>query len=330
VAITAAWISALEGDPLGAHRFLYAAERGSFEGHLPDGSASLASACTLLRAMMGARGVEQMHLDATAAASLEPLGGPWYPAAMFVLGVSHLLTGHTSLAVKELDLSARLGGQAQRPAASAALAELALLAAERGDWVGAERDADRALDMIVTGGIQGQVSTILAYTAAARVAAHDGDQARARGHVGTALRLYASPSPVAFPWMSAQVAINLGHIFLDLGDFDGARFRAEEARSHLARLLTERRLSEQLRELSDRVARAGGHGRITSAMTLTTAEMRVLQLLPTHLSLSEIGDQLHISRNTVKSQVAAVYRKLGCSTRTEAVGRGRDLGLLEP
>jgi LuxR family maltose regulon positive regulatory protein len=31
VAITAAWISALEGDPLGAHRFLYAAERGSFE-----------------------------------------------------------------------------------------------------------------------------------------------------------------------------------------------------------------------------------------------------------------------------------------------------------
>jgi LuxR family transcriptional regulator, maltose regulon positive regulatory protein len=63
-------------------------------------------------------------------------------------------------------------------------------------------------------------------------------------------------------------------------------------------------------------------------MALSKAEMRVLQLLPTHLSLSEIAEELHTSRNTVKSQVAAVYRKLQCSTRTEAVTRGRDLGLL--
>jgi LuxR family maltose regulon positive regulatory protein len=65
-----------------------------------------------------------------------------------------------------------------------------------------------------------------------------------------------------------------------------------------------------------------------SAMALTTAEMRVLQLLPTHLSLGEIGDELHTSRNTVKTQVAAVYRKLHCSTRTDAVRRSRELGLL--
>ena len=63
-------------------------------------------------------------------------------------------------------------------------------------------------------------------------------------------------------------------------------------------------------------------------MALTRAEMRVLQLLPTHLSLGEIGEELHISRNTVKTHVAAIYRKLQCSTRTEAVAPGRDLGLL--
>jgi len=57
--------------------------------------------------------------------------------------------------------------------------------------------------------------------------------------------------------------------------------------------------------------------------------MRVLHLLPTHLSLGQIGDQIHTSRNTVKSQVAAVYRKLESSTRTQVVGRGRDLGLLQ-
>jgi ATP/maltotriose-dependent transcriptional regulator MalT len=82
--------------------------------------------------------------------------------------------------------------------------------------------------------------------------------------------------------------------------------------------------------LSAPLARVGSHRRITGAMILSAAEMRVLQLMPTHLSLSEIGDQLHTSRNTVKSHVAALYRKLGCSTRTEVVGRGRDLGLLEP
>jgi LuxR family transcriptional regulator, maltose regulon positive regulatory protein len=57
--------------------------------------------------------------------------------------------------------------------------------------------------------------------------------------------------------------------------------------------------------------------------------MRVLQLLPTDLSLGEIGDELHTARNTVKTHIAAVYRKLHCSTRAEAVRRGRDLGLLE-
>ena len=144
-----------------------------------------------------------------------------------------------------------------------------------------------------------------------------------------ALRLYATPSPAAFPWMSAQLAITFGQIFLDLGDFAAARYRAEEARGHLTRLLSEGVLRQQLRRLSAGLAREGGHVRVPSAMALSRAEMRVLQLLPTHLSLGEIGDELHTSRNTVKTQVAAVYRKLQCSTRTEAVRRGHDLGLLE-
>jgi LuxR family maltose regulon positive regulatory protein len=130
--------------------------------------------------------------------------------------------------------------------------------------------------------------------------------------------------------LSAQVAITLGQIFLDLGDHAAARFRAEEARAQLSGLLTEGVLSGQLSRLLAALARDGGHARVPSAMALTKAEMRVLQLLPTHLSLGEIGDELYTSRNTVKTHVAAVYRKLHCSTRTEAVERSRDLGLVEP
>ena len=63
-------------------------------------------------------------------------------------------------------------------------------------------------------------------------------------------------------------------------------------------------------------------------MALTTAEMRVLQLLATHLSLGEIGEELHTSRNTVKSQVAAIYGSCSAPTRTEAVARARELDLL--
>ena len=87
-------------------------------------------------------------------------------------------------------------------------------------------------------------------------------------------------------------------------------------------------LREQLQQVSAGLSRQGGHIRVPSAMALTNAEMRVLQLLPTHLSLGEIGEELHTSRNTVKTHVAAVYRKLQCTTRTEAVARGRNLDLL--
>ena len=128
--------------------------------------------------------------------------------------------------------------------------------------------------------------------------------------------------------VSAQVTIALAETFLDLGDFAAARFRREEARGHLAGLLTEGVLREQLGRVSAGLSRQGGQVRVPSAMALTNAEMRVLQLLPTHLSLAEIGEELHTSRNTVKTQVAAVYRKLQCTTRTEAVARGRDLHLL--
>jgi LuxR family transcriptional regulator, maltose regulon positive regulatory protein len=95
-------------------------------------------------------------------------------------------------------------------------------------------------------------------------------------------------------------------------------------------MLTEGVLRDRQRQLWDDVARHGGQPRRPSAMTLTPAELRVLQLLPTHLTLSEIADELHISRNTVKAQVASVYSQLGASTRAEAVREGRSVGLLGP
>ena len=62
--------------------------------------------------------------------------------------------------------------------------------------------------------------------------------------------------------------------------------------------------------------------------SLTAAELRLLPLLSTHLSLLEIGERLYLSRNTVKTQAISIYRKLGVSSRSEAMQRVRELGLL--
>jgi LuxR family maltose regulon positive regulatory protein len=62
---------------------------------------------------------------------------------------------------------------------------------------------------------------------------------------------------------------------------------------------------------------------------LTTAELRVLQFLPTHLSFPDIAERLYVSANTVKTHARSVYRKLDASSRGEAVVRARDAGLLD-
>ena len=62
---------------------------------------------------------------------------------------------------------------------------------------------------------------------------------------------------------------------------------------------------------------------------LTGAELRLLPLLATHFSFREIGDRLHVSRNTVKTQAISVYRKLGVSNRSDAIERAGRLGLVD-
>ena len=65
------------------------------------------------------------------------------------------------------------------------------------------------------------------------------------------------------------------------------------------------------------------------ASTLTAAELRLLPLLTTHLSFREIAERLYVSRNTVKSQAISVYRKLDASSRSEAIERAVELGLVD-
>jgi ATP/maltotriose-dependent transcriptional regulator MalT len=65
-----------------------------------------------------------------------------------------------------------------------------------------------------------------------------------------------------------------------------------------------------------------------AGQALTGAELRLLPLLSTHLSFPEIAREFCLSSNTIKSQAVSIYQKLGASSRSQAVARSRELGLL--
>ena len=87
-------------------------------------------------------------------------------------------------------------------------------------------------------------------------------------------------------------------------------------------------LADQARALRDQLAKEHGSN-APGPSALTSAELRLLPMLCTHLSFPEIAAEMFLSRYTVKSEAFSIYRKLGVSSRSQAVARSRDLGLLE-
>jgi LuxR family maltose regulon positive regulatory protein len=326
-AVIAGWVWALEADGRRARHFLAAAESAEFAGRPADGSASLESAVVLLRGTMAPLGVERMMADARRALELEPPGSSWYPLACMLLGTAHVLHGSGEAAVRALERAAYFGHDRQSSAVVTAHAQLSLLAADRGEWPAAAAAADDAVGTMRRFRLHEYPHCALAHAAAARVAAHQGDRPTAEHHAGSATGLAGEGSAVAFPWLSVQVAVTLGRTRLSLDDLPAAQRMARDARRHMAGIRGAHILAEDVDRLEDALARRRG---LAGPRQLTEAELRVLDLLPTHLTLTQIARELGVSRNTVKTHVAAIYRKVGAPSRARAVSRSRELGLLGP
>jgi LuxR family maltose regulon positive regulatory protein len=211
------------------------------------------------------------------------------------------------------------------PAAAAALAERGIVAIGRGDWADAEALAEQGLAILRDGQLDDYGPGTIVHALMARAAAHRGDLPRAREHLGHAARLRPQLT-YAMPSFAVQTLLELARGYLALADAAGARVVMREAgailrlRPDLGSLPRE---AAELRSTLDSV-QVGSVG----ASSLTTAELRLVPLLSTHLSFREIGDRLHVSRHTVKTQAISVYRKLGVSSRSEAIERVRAIGLL--
>jgi len=196
---------------------------------------------------------------------------------------------------------------------------------DRRDWAAADRLAAKARSIVVAAGLDDYPVTALAFAVAARTMVHRGDHVRARADL-THLAGVLPHLTYAIPWLAVQARIEMVRAHLGLGDVAAARALLggmDEVLAHRPDVGTLRHTVDALR---GQVAASAAPNR---ADHLTEAELRLVPLLPTHLSFIEIAELQVLSPNTVKSQAISIYRKLGASSRSDAVARARELGLLE-
>jgi LuxR family transcriptional regulator, maltose regulon positive regulatory protein len=204
-----------------------------------------------------------------------------------------------------------------------ALAERSLLMVARDDWSQAEALADQADTVSRRAGIE----ILIACAAQARVAIHRGDIVAARQQLVNAQRLRPAAT-YAQPHLAVQARIELIRVRLALADTAGARTLMREVDEILRIRPDMGTLVAQARDLRARLATEPG-SMDAGASSLTAAELRLLPLLATHMSYPGIAAELSVSANTIKSQAYSLFRKLGASSRSQAVARSRELALLE-
>jgi LuxR family maltose regulon positive regulatory protein len=325
VAVLGAVLRAVMGQPAAAERWAAVAERAPVEATLPDGS-TMASWQAQLRAFLCRKGLAQMREDARIAGEGLAPASPWRASALVIEGASWLLDGEPERADPILAQAVEVGRDTgAAPAAAVALAERAVVAIGRVDWDDAEALAGEARTILQDGHLDDYGPGVIVHALVARTAAHVGDISRARESLGHAARLRPQLT-YAVPFLSVQTLLELGRAYLALADAPGARVVLREASAILRLRPDLGSLPGDVAELSSTLAtlRVGSAG----ASSLTAAELRLVPLLSTHLSFREIGERLHVSRHTVKTQAISVYRKLGVSSRSEAIDRVVQIGLL--
>jgi LuxR family maltose regulon positive regulatory protein len=325
--IASAWISAFSGDTKATHRFAAAARDASFDGRMPDGSTSYTSAVAILRAGLGHDGMKDANEHAEVAYRLEAPGGPWRQLAAALAGVTRFGLGRYEDARAALTEAARM--PTPDGVAVYARGQLALLEMSAGNWEAGSRQADLACAQVEEMNLDDLVSSGAAQVAAAVAAAHVGSR-------GSALRRLGSLAPIqkvlsdAIPFDAFQIHLIAAETYLLLGDRHAASVHARTASSRLEAFGDAGIFEDRLIEIQKALASDGeavdapGSG----PEPLTSRELQILASLQSDLSIRDIGSELYISRNTAKSHVASVYRKLGVTNRTAAIARARQLNLI--
>jgi LuxR family transcriptional regulator, maltose regulon positive regulatory protein len=327
LAVQGAFVAATMGRPAEAERLAGLVDRWQYQDAGRPADPATEAWAALLRASQCRHGVERMRADADEAARRIAAENIVAPVAKLLQGFARVLAGDLDDADLMLaDAASAAEGVGAHEVGATTVAERSLLAMARGDWAGAEALAKQAGATLRRAGIVESYATPLVCAVQARVAVRRGDAEAARRELVSAQRL----RPVltyALPHLAVQARIELGRVRLALGDLAGARTLLREVDELFKRRPDLGTLAAEARALRARLGRESGPS-VPGASALTSAELRLLPLLATHLSFPEIATELFLSPHTVKSQATSIYRKLGVSSRSEAVARSRELTLL--
>jgi LuxR family transcriptional regulator, maltose regulon positive regulatory protein len=318
LAVAAAWIFGYMGERDRALRFAEAARHSSWQGPMPDGAASLESAVSTLSAVLAIGGITGMAADAQRTVDLEPTDSPWRTGALTLLGQAQAINGDFERATATLQEAERLTA-GNHASSATTLAYLAFIDLRTGQLERATERAERAHTIAEQPTMATFLPNIATYSVVAAVYTSRGDLEAAAHAVARAEGLMPRLTD-AFWWQLCLTHILLAPGLLALGRNDEASRLLDES----AAVLNKHPDAGQLPQWQSEVARLVTNSKPRPHSTsLTAAEQRVLRLLDSDLTLREIGRELYLSLNTVRTHTHSIYRKLGVSSRAEAVQTDR-------
>ncbi len=318
LAVAASWICGLTGDRDRALLFAEAARRGSWPGPMPDGTASLESAVATLSAALAIGGISGMAAAAQRGVDLEPTGSPWRTGALVLLGQAHTINGDFERAAVTLQEAATLTA-GNHASSAASLAYLAFIDLRTGKLERATAYAERAYAIAEQPTMSTFTPHIATYSVLAAILTSRGDLDGAARAVGRAEALL--PRVTEASWAPLCLThIQLAPALHALGRDDEAARLLNKSADVLDRHPDAGQLPQWQAEARRLLTTPRARTRSTS---LTAAERRVLHWLDSNLTLREIGSELFLSHNTVRTHTHSIYRKLGVSSRADAVRAGR-------
>ncbi len=318
--------SVITGDTTGAMRWAAVVDAASSEPVPVDGTASFDSARAMVRALMCATGPERMVADASFAVAQEPAWSPHRDTALWLLAEAQLLSGRPDEARRLFAEASAAATMNNSDNAVSCEAQLAWLAMEREEWAEAADRLGTALAMIEEGRMDDFVFTISAFAGAARLSVHRGDLTEAHRQLDRAMR--ARPSATyLLPYLAVRVRLQLAKVYLAIADLVTVRQLLREIDDTLTHRPNLGTLVDEVKDFRSVLA-SSAVAQPSGTLPLTPAELRLLPYLQTHLTADRIAKRLFLSSHTVKTQIKAIYRKLGVSSRNDAVQRATALGLL--
>ena len=326
VATVAGFVFTIDGRRHEAEYWLAAAEAAPGSRLMPDGSTQEAWVA-MLRGMMLGRGVEALTVDAQiAVAGMRP-DSPFIPGVRLLMVLATWLSGRLDDALAlAAETAAIADARGAVPGFAMAAAIEASLALRTGQIRRARMVVERACRRVLAAGLNEYVLAAHLHAVAARVAVASGEADDARRHLAPVERLRPLMTASA-PWLSVSVRLDAVEAFIALREVASARTLMREIDDILRVRPDVGSLTEDVHGVHQRLASITEAG--AAQWTLTTAELRVLQYLPTHLTFGEIAERLYVSPHTIKSQAVAIYSKLGVSSRRMAIEKAVEFGLLD-